>query len=162
MGRLTQVWPLIYLDANVFVAGFETPAGDAVPAQELFRALAQKTGVAVSSELSLAELLAPIRRPHAFSQRERRELYLNLLQRGGIVDLKPITREILLQTADLRSIINYKLPDAIHIVTATEAGCAYFVSNDARIKELPPGLRKTRADQTGVDELLQALSQRTL
>ena len=48
--------------------------------------------------------------------------------RGGIVDLKPITREILLQTADLRSIINYKLPDAIHIVTATEAGCAYFGS----------------------------------
>jgi len=53
----------------------------------------------------------------------------------------------------------YKLADAIHIMTAVEASCAYFVSNDDRLRELPAGLGKIRADRTGVDELLRELSQ---
>jgi predicted nucleic acid-binding protein len=146
------------LDANAFVVGFETPVDAASPAQDLLRALASRNGVAITSEFTLAELLAPIQRPGSLSVTERRELYLHLLERSGAIDLAPVTREVLVKTADLRTMINCKLPDAIHIVTAAEAGCAYFVSNDARISRLPTGLRKIRADRTGVDELLGALS----
>ncbi|MGC1859889.1 MAG: hypothetical protein WA733_01870 [Methylocystis sp.] len=35
---------------------------------------------------------------------------------------------------------------------------AYFVSNDDRLKQLPVGLGKIRADRTGVDKLLRELS----
>lgn len=150
--------PLLYLDANVFVAAFETPVRDAGPAQELLLSLASRNGVAISSELTLAELLAPIQRPHSLSVSERRRLYSNVLERSHAVDLRPVTRELLVKTADLRSVINCKLPDAIHIVTAAEAGSAYFVSNDVRIKRLPAGLRQIGTDRAGIDELLRAIS----
>jgi len=149
--------PRIYLDANVFIAGFESLSSLAHPAQNLLRALISKSGSAVTSEITLAELLAPVQRPQAMSSTERRMIYLNLLQRD-VIDLCPITRDILIKTADLRTIGNYKLADAIHVVTAIEAGCGYFVSNDDRIKKLPPGLPRIRADRAGVDELLLALS----
>ncbi len=150
---------LIYLDTNVFITGFEGPAEDAGPVQNLLYALRGRGGVVVSSELTLAELLAPIRRPHSLSAMERRQLYLNVLQRNIAIDLRPITRDILIKTADLRSMGGYKLADAIHIITAVDASCAYFVSNDDRLKQLPTGLGKIRADRTGVDELLRELSQ---
>jgi predicted nucleic acid-binding protein len=149
---------LLYLDANVFVAAFETCADDAGPAQELLLALSRRKGAAVTSELTLAELIAPIQRPHALSVGERRRLYSNVLEKSLAVDLTPVTRQVLVKTAELRSNIGCKLPDAIHIVTATEAGCAYFVSNDIRIKRLPAGLRQARTDRAGVDELLRAIS----
>lgn len=150
--------PLIYLDANVFVAAFETPNEGANPVQRLFRALVERRPRAISSELTLAELLAPIRRPHALSGPERKSLYYNLFVRQDVVELKPVSRDILIKTATLRGEINYKLPDAIHVATAIEASCASFASNDERLKQFPAGLRKIRADERGVDELLRALS----
>ncbi|MGA8171480.1 MAG: type II toxin-antitoxin system VapC family toxin [Methylocystis sp.] len=151
--------PLIYLDTNVFIAGFEGPPEIAAPVQNLLRALRGLRGVVVSSELTLAELLAPVRRPDALSTMERRQLYLNLLLRNIAIDLQPITRDILIKTADLRSMNGYKLADAIHLVTAVETSCAFFVSNDDRLRKLPAGLGKIRPDQAGVDELLRELSQ---
>jgi predicted nucleic acid-binding protein len=75
-----------------------------------------------------------------------------------LFDLRPITREILLQTADLRSVSKVKLPDAIHIVTAIHAGCAYFLSNDNGVRT-PSGMSRIRADRSGVDNILSAWSQ---
>ena len=131
---------LIYLDTNIFVAGFEANAELSDPIQTLFRALRGRLGVIVSSELTLAELLAPVRSPLALSVEERRELYLNVLQRSSALDLRPVTRDILIKTADLRGAGAYKLADAIHVVTALETNCAYFMSNDERLKQLPSGL----------------------
>jgi len=149
---------LIYLDTNIFVAGFEANAELSDPIQTLFRALRGRLGVIVSSELTLAELLAPVRSPLALSVEERRELYLNVLQRSSALDLRPVTRDILIKTADLRGAGAYKLADAIHVVTALETNCAYFMSNDERLKQLPSGLQKIRGDRAGVDEVLRALS----
>lgn len=148
----------IYLDTNVFVAAFDGPAEFAHPAQSFLRAMRNRRGALVSSELKLAEILAPVKRPNALSVSERRHLYLNVLQRNAAIDLRPVSRDILIKTADLRNACGYKLADAIHVITAIEASCAYFVSNDNRIKQLPGGLGKIRGDQAGVSELLRALS----
>jgi predicted nucleic acid-binding protein len=143
----------------VFIAGFEGPVEYADPAQHLFLALRDRPGVIVSSELTLAELLAPVRRSLAFPVAERRELYLNVLQRNVSIDLQPVTRSILIKTGDMRNAWGYKLADAIHVITAMETSCAYFVSNDDRIKQLPSRLRKIRADRSVVRELLRMLPQ---
>lgn len=102
--------------------------------------------LAVISELTLAELLPPKwtngGRPVAPSTAERR-FYLNLIVWSGFFDLRPVSRTILIETADVRKHARVKLSDAIHIVTAMKARCAYFMSGD----------RSTR----GISALMDAL-----
>ena len=66
-----------------------------------------------------------------------------------MVYLQPITREILVDTAEYRQgnqkvlangrKVMPKLPDAIHIVTAARTRCRAFLSADRDLK-LPPGI----------------------
>jgi len=151
--------PFVYIDTNVFIAGFESPIENARPVQDFLRALRERPGIGISSELTLAEILAPVSRPHALPAVKRRRLYFDLLLWSGLIDLRPVTREILIETADLRSVARHKLPDAIHVVTAVHAHCSFFLSHDDGMKRLPQGMRRVRADESGVDEILRALSQ---
>ncbi|CAJ0866881.1 hypothetical protein AMST5_01901 [freshwater sediment metagenome] len=150
--------PLIYIDTNALITGFESPIEAAKPVQDLLLHLRERPGAAVTSELTLAELLAPVARPGSLPAPVKKRLYLNLLVWSHLFDLRPITREILLQTADLRSVSKVKLPDAIHTVTAIHAGCAYFLSNDNGVRT-PSGMSRIRADRSGVDNILSAWSQ---
>lgn len=149
--------PLVYLDTNVFIAGFESPVSNAKPVQDLLVALRERPRSASTSELTLAELLAPISRPHALEPAERRRLYLDLLVGGSFIDLRPITRNILIETADIRRTARYKLPDAIHVATAIHANCGFFMSHDDGMKRLPEGLNRLQPNRAGVDLLLEAL-----
>ena len=45
--------------------------------------------------------------------------------------LLPITQPILREAARLRTTTKLKTPDAIHAATASDAGCALFITNDA-------------------------------
>ncbi|PWB80751.1 MAG: VapC toxin family PIN domain ribonuclease [Methylocystaceae bacterium] len=148
---------LVYLDTNVFIAGFESPASNAEPVQDLLLALREKPGFAVTSELTLAELLAPISRPHVLAPAERRRLYLDLLVGGGMIDLRPVTREILIETADLRRTTRQKLPDAIHVATALHADCRFFMSHDDGMRKLPEGLTRLHPDRAGAASIIEAL-----
>jgi predicted nucleic acid-binding protein len=154
----------LYLDTNVFIQAFETSGLSAEPAQRLLAALHANEGAAVTSELTLAELLAPVDRPNALPQANRRQLYLNLLVWNNFVDLLQITRDILIGTADLREAASLKngtkirLPDAIHIVTAVQARCRFFVTNDKGIaRTLPRDLTPIPADSGRVAKLIATL-----
>ena len=92
--------------------------------------------VVVCSELVIAEtLVRPIR---------ERDLDLEVAFRNVFaapeVQVVPATRRLWEETARLRAATGLKTPDALHAVTALQAECALFITNDPdfrRVDELP-------------------------
>jgi predicted nucleic acid-binding protein len=149
--------PPVYIDTNVFIIGFESAVEIAKPVQDLLIALRQQPRSAVTSEITLAELLAPVLNPKALDPNQRRRLYVDLLIWSNLIELKPVTRDILMDTADLRQGAPYKLPDAIHVMTAVHAKCGFFLSNDKRMR-LPAGMIAMSPDSSSVGRILAAWS----
>jgi len=149
--------PLIYLDTNVFVRGIEGTGIEAAPVLKLFRQLQQFPYASATSELTLAELLAPTTRPGALHLNEKEPLYLDLIVAGDFISLFPVTRDILISTAHLRLTHPQKIADAIHIVTAFEANCRYFMTHDRDGTRLPIGLQHLLQSEAGVETVLEAL-----
>jgi predicted nucleic acid-binding protein len=146
----------VYLDTNVFIRAFEGSPDEAKAFQEFFIALRQNRSYSVTSELTLAELLAPADRKEAVPLHIKRRFYLNLIVWSGFIDLQPVTRSILCETADLRQVAKHKLPDAIHIVTAIRAGCTLFMSSDGDAKRLPKSMTRLQPDKQGIQRVLDA------
>jgi predicted nucleic acid-binding protein len=141
----------IYLDANLFIYAIEGQPEVAALARELFELLRARRGIGVTSELSLAEVL-----PRATGTRRRN--YLNLIVWSRIFDLQPVSREILIETADYRRAAGMpKLPDAIHMVTAIRSGCRKIMSADARLK-LPQGFSLIKPGRESLSDLITELS----
>jgi predicted nucleic acid-binding protein len=74
------------------------------------------------------------------------------------VTLLPVSRDILIRTADLRRLAKLKLPDAIHLVSAIKSDCAFLVSGDTDFKKLPYGMKLVKPDDKGIESLLQAFA----
>jgi hypothetical protein len=149
----------VYIDANPIAYAFEGPEELASALMSLFAFFRSKPGTAITSELTLAEVLPKKRTP----DRE----FFDLLIWSRIFDLRPVTREILIETAQYRrsagtrlpdgALAMPKLPDAIHVVTAIQSDCSFFLSSDGRLK-LPEKMRLVKATATGVEALIKELS----
>ncbi|HEX5647226.1 MAG TPA: PIN domain-containing protein [Nitrospira sp.] len=124
----------IYLDTNIFIYALEGYPVFRAVLTTLFTALDRGELMAVTSELTLAEVLVkPLLDRHA----ERQAAYLQALQPSPSLQLVPVSREVLIAAARLRADANLKLPDAIHAATAQLTGCDQFLTNDARVPALP-------------------------
>ncbi len=149
----------VYLESNVFIYAVEGLGETAAPTKRLIDRV--RTGghpALVTSELTLAEVLAPEKRADALSPEMKRDAYLGLLVESGLITLVEVSRSILIDTAELRSRTRLKLPDAIHLVSALAAGCRYFVSGDRDYAQMPEGIGLVRPDATGIAALLAQLT----
>jgi predicted nucleic acid-binding protein len=152
--------PIVYVDSNPFIYFIESEEALANRMKPFFELLRQKPGAAMTSELTLAEVLAKAR-PDA------RRGYLNLIVWSKLFELQPITRDILIDTADYRQVsqktrpdgtkVTVKLPDAIHVVTAVRARCRMFLSADTGLK-LPVEMMILEPNDVGFSTLMQALA----
>jgi predicted nucleic acid-binding protein len=128
-----------YLDTNVFIDAIEGEDSISSPSKALLQTARARPGAFVTSELTLAEVLAPgtggSRPP------ELRQLYLDLIVWGGFKDLRPVSREIIYETAELRPYAPLKLPDAIHLTTAIATGCRFFITRDQAFRRMPASIR---------------------
>ena len=149
----------VYLDANAFIYAVEGVDEISVLLHSLFAALRHQAKSACTSELTLAEVL-----PKANDVQRRS--YLTLILHSGLFDLLPVTRDILIGTADYRKNSTPpfdvrgsmpKLPDAIHVVTALHAGCNTLVSFDRGLK-LPIGLDRVGREEGHLLQLVQDMS----
>lgn len=154
---LTRTFVLIYVDANVFVAAFESDPATAAPARDLFRAAKDQPYELVTSELTIAEVLAPASAPNSLSPREKLEIYRTILLWSNSIRLVPVTRAVLLSSATIRADHRQKLPDAIHVASALQANCRYFCSSDRDSRRLPSPLKAVPPDEAGVSLLIAAL-----
>jgi predicted nucleic acid-binding protein len=149
--------PLVCLDANVFIYLMEGVPEVASAIRPLFDRLRSRPGVGVTSEITLAEVLSPPRRPNALPHQIKRGIYLDLLVNARFIELEPVTRDILIDSADLRELLPLKLVDAVHLVTSRRLGCSHFVSCDADFRRMPQGVTYTGTDQASLSPLLALL-----
>jgi predicted nucleic acid-binding protein len=141
----------VYLDANVFIYAIEGSPIVADPLRELFQLFHERRAVGVTSELTLAEVLAR-------ATDAGRRSYLNLIVWSRIFELQPVSRDILIETSDYRKVSGMpKLPDAVHMVTAIRSGCRKILSRDSRLR-LPEGFVLISPDGENVSNLIQELS----
>lgn len=149
----------VYVDANPIAYALEGPEELATALKGLFSVFQRRRGSAVTSELTLAEVLPKRKMPDRY--------FFDLLIWSGIFDLLPVTRDILIETATYRRIARTelpdgrapmpKLPDAIHAVTAIRNGCQIFLSSDRRIR-LPQSIQVVFADKSGIETLTRELA----
>jgi predicted nucleic acid-binding protein len=99
--------------------------------RELFRAIDKGQLSAVTSELTLAEVLV---KPLADHNDDLCRLYETTLWTSRGLSVLPVTRAILRGAAQLRASTNVRLPDAIHLATANAAGCDSFLTNDQQLQ----------------------------
>ncbi|WP_022721559.1 PIN domain-containing protein [Rhodopseudomonas sp. B29] len=150
---------LVYLDTNLFINAVEGTVEAGAPARRLIAFLrADGRRLAVTSEITFAEVLAPAKRPDALTLEIKRRVYLDLLLWSKVVGLVPVSREILIDTADLRLVAPLKLPDAIHLKSAIAAGCEFFVTSDEDFNRLPVGMKRVNCESTEIDQLISELS----
>ena len=149
--------PVCYLDTNVFIGAFEGPLDQTSQLANLFKHFRSSPKSAITSELTIAELLAPS--ASSLPKEMKARLYLGLLVWSDFIDLKPITRDVLLETTELRQHApqKMKLPDAIHIATAIRAQCAFVMSADRDYRDLPMAMVWVRPDAAGIATVLKAL-----
>jgi predicted nucleic acid-binding protein len=148
----------VYVDSNILIYAVEGVPATADPAKELIRFLRTHRGMMFTSEIALAEVLAPSKRRGAWPLAAKRRAYLDLLIWSGAVTLVPVTRDILIRTAELRKATPLKLPDAIHLMSAVVSKCGFLVTADADFKKLPPGIKQVKPDEQGIGNLLRALA----
>ena len=97
----------------------------------------------VTSELTLAEVLVG---PLKDGDKRLANIYEEFLNGGEVLDVKPVNRDILRRSAEVRATHGNKGPDAIHIATALTANCTILFSSDHRLK-LPNGLMQVELDR---------------
>jgi predicted nucleic acid-binding protein len=152
--------PIVYVDANPFIYFIDGAEDVASRVQPIFELLASRPGIATTSELTLAEVLAK-------AQPNARRSYLNLIIWSKLVQLQPVTRDILIDTADYRQVsqkarpdgthATIKLPDAVHVVTAIQCRCRMFLSADEGLA-VPVGMTIVPPNEAGLVRLKQELA----
>jgi predicted nucleic acid-binding protein len=154
------VAPIVYIDANPFIYFVEGEEAVANRVRRMFALLTERPGIAATSELTLAEVLAN-------AQPDARRSYLNLIVWSKFFQLQPVTRDVLIETADYRRVsrktrpdgtkITVKLPDAIHVVTAIRCRCRVLLSADEGILT-PAEMLTLKPNEAGLTELARVLS----
>lgn len=150
---------LMYLDTNFFIKAVEGLDEAAAPAKTLIEILRrQRPGIAATSEITFAEVLAPSRRPDALPLHLKRRAYLDLLLWSGFVALIPVSRNILIETAQMRTMGKFKFPDAVHLVSAVHVRSRFFVSADRDFDRMPEGMERVDCNHDSLPRLLEGLS----
>jgi predicted nucleic acid-binding protein len=139
MERLTTILGRrVYLDTNIFIYAVEGYEPEAAFLQGLLAALEEGRFAAVTSELTLAEVLL---KPFGLGREDAVATYTELLTPSERLIVPPVGRAILVEAARQRAALGMPMPDAIHVATALAAGCELFLTNDRRLK-LPSELTK--------------------
>ena len=123
----------VYLDTNVVIRGMERTDTGASDVGRLLD-LAQRGRLELAtSELTLCEVVVgPLKARDDLLVQS----YLGLLTRDSLIELEPVTREVLVEAARIRALSNATLADAVHAATAVLSRCDAIVSYDRRLGEL--------------------------
>lgn len=136
----------LYLDSNVFIYALEgrTDAVRRATAQLLREIHAQRC-TAATSLIARAEVLV---RPLRLQQVELADRYRALLSGASAVLVYAVDENVVDRAAGLRA--DYpvlRLPDALHIATAMQAGCDAFITGDRRLDVVSARIAVTTIDQ---------------
>ena len=121
---------VVYFDTNIIIYIVEGYPAQRLVLRDLLRALDDGLFRALTSELTLAQVLVgPFRAPNPLYEMT----YSAMLSGREQVEVVPVVRSILVDAARFRVESGMRLPDAIHIATAQRHGCDVFLTNDHRL-----------------------------
>jgi predicted nucleic acid-binding protein len=135
-GKIKMRLVQIYLDTNVFIEMFETRTVASAHLWDLFGKAGSSGFRFITSELTLAEILVkPLETAQTTSQWKPVYDYRMIVSnKPGFQSVIPVSRDILDASANIRALIKgVKLPDAIHLATAIDQECDFFLSNDRKL-----------------------------
>ncbi|MEH2159301.1 type II toxin-antitoxin system VapC family toxin [Nostoc sp.] len=124
----------VYLDTNIWIYALEGYPAFVQDLTQLFQSIDRGNLSVVTSELSLAEVLVKPFQNHDLAQQTT---YQQLIINSQNLRVIPVSRQVLIEAAQLRASINIKLPDAIHAATALLTQCSTFLTNDQRFRSVP-------------------------
>jgi predicted nucleic acid-binding protein len=134
MGSITTLaGGVIYLDANLFICALEGLPPFAAKLAALFQRFDRGELGAVTSELTLAEVLV---KPIRDNNTALRDQYDRLVRASPALTVVSVTREILVAAATPRDLLA-QTPDAIHAATSISAKCTTHLTNDHRFTTIP-------------------------
>lgn len=147
-----------YIDTSIVLDAFEGDRSHSEELRRFFNALTERPKRAVTSELTIAELFG---RESTKGWVWQRRFYFDLIVYNPAFDLRPVTRDILIETGEFRREARsrsyaVKLGDAIHAVTATKAECRFLFTCDKRLL-VSPSMTRLLPDEHGFAILRQAL-----
>lgn len=125
----------VYVDTDAFVYFLERHPVFYERVLPLFEAAAQGSLQLVTSELTVAELLV---QPYKMGRADIAATYRRFLKDEGLIDLVPVSMNVLESAAASRAALGGSLADAIHVASASLSDCAAFVTNDHGIRSAPP------------------------
>jgi predicted nucleic acid-binding protein len=120
----------IYLDANIVILAVESHEPKFRVLRSLFEEFDRASVRAVTSELTIAEVMA---KPIAAHDDALISKYTELFLIDSALEVIPIDRAVLILSAELRGKLRLKLFDAIHVATARLAGCGHLLTQDERL-----------------------------
>ncbi|MEW6210803.1 MAG: type II toxin-antitoxin system VapC family toxin [Acidobacteriota bacterium] len=123
----------VYLDINIIIYAIEGFADYADKIKALLEALDAAEIIAVTSELTLAEVLV---KPLKDGNLTIGQVYKDFLSPTPVFDVAPVSREVLESAAECRASVGLKLPDAIHWATFQSRSCDSFLTNDESFRSL--------------------------
>lgn len=123
----------IYLDTNIWIYAIEAYPLYIELLRKLFFAIDQRQLIAVTSELTIAEVLV---KPFQDNNLQAIQAYQNIFQSSDSVKVIAINRNILQAAARLRATTKLKLPDAIHLATALDQKINTFITNDTGFQSI--------------------------
>ncbi len=122
---------IIGLDTNIFIYYFQQHPQFGVPVKKIFVSLVEDKVKAITSIITLIELLA-LKIPETEVEKFK-SLYLETPNLTTI----DIHQTIGIEAARIRRVYGYRLPDAIQLATCLYAKTDKFITNDLRLKNFP-------------------------
>lgn len=119
---------LIGLDTNIFIYHFQKNPKYVVFTRKIFGSLAKNKLRAVTSLITLTELLS-----QSLPNIELKILKESFNSTPGLTTIDP-NREIALEAARIRREHCIRLPDALQLATALNAKAQIFITNDKHLK----------------------------
>lgn len=121
---------IIGLDTNIFIYYFHKNEDFGESAKEVFKTLATDKKKAVTSIITLTELLSL----------KMSDTGIDLLRDSFLqtpnLSIFDTNQKIALEAARIRRIYGFRLPDAIQLATAIHGKADIFITNDSRLKKI--------------------------
>lgn len=135
MGSLKSVlselqWCRVYFDTNPLIYFVEQNTTLFSVVSPIFDMIGTGDIQAFTSEFTLTEILI---KPMRDKELNMIELYTDFLFDDDIFTLTKTTRNIFLSAAKIGGLSWLRTPDAIHMASALENECQFFITNDRKI-----------------------------
>lgn len=120
---------IVFLDTNVFIYFFQYNPIFSEESKKIFQKLTANELRAVTSVLTLTELLS-ISAPETMVKK-----LLRLLLETPNLEVLPISSDVAIEAARLRRCYGFHTPDAVQIAVALEKKVDTFITNDKQLKK---------------------------